>query len=86
MNDQSVELLVQQLAPGGAAETAKLLPGDVLLKYGDTELKTIDDLRAAAAKAVEGKVKEVAVTVWRVDERNTAGERTVTLPTGQEQR
>jgi CHAT domain-containing protein len=75
-------LLIQQLTPGGSADKARLLPGDVLLQYADAPLKSIDDLRTATQKAVEQKVKEVAVTVWRVDERDKAGERTVNLPAG----
>jgi tetratricopeptide (TPR) repeat protein len=54
-------VLVTLVQPGSSAAESKLRPGDVLLKYGDVELKTPADLKTAAAEAKA----EVQVEVWR---------------------
>lgn len=56
-------LLLTAVTPGSGADRAGLKPGDVLLRYAGTELKTTTDL----AKLVEAqaKTKAVTVTIWR---------------------
>lgn len=68
-------VLITQVVPGSPAAKNRLKPGDVLLRYGNVELKTPDDL----SKQVEAqaKVKEVVITVWQ---DGIAGNRLI--PTG----
>jgi hypothetical protein len=42
-------LLVDDVTPGGLAEKAGIKTGDIVLKIGDTVVKTVDELRAAMA-------------------------------------
>jgi tetratricopeptide (TPR) repeat protein len=56
-------LLLTLVQPGSNAAQSRLRPNDVLLKYGDVELKTSADLKAAIA-AVDGKA-DIAVQLWR---------------------
>jgi tetratricopeptide (TPR) repeat protein len=56
-------VLLSVVQPGSNAAAAQLLPGDVLLKYGDQELNTPADLKAAVA-AADPKT-EVVLRVWR---------------------
>lgn len=63
-------LLITQVVAGGAAATARLRPGDVLLKYAGTELKSADDLGKLIAEHVTDK--SVSVTVWRVGQKDPA--------------
>jgi hypothetical protein len=44
-------LLVGGITPGGLAEKAGIKPGDLVLKIGDSAVKTVDELRAAMAKS-----------------------------------
>lgn len=44
-------LLVVEVAPGTPAAEARLLPGDVLLRVGATEVKGLEALRRAVATA-----------------------------------
>jgi tetratricopeptide (TPR) repeat protein len=56
-------VLLTLVQPGSKAAEARLRPNDVLLKYGDTELKTLADLQTAIqAAAATG---DVVVQVWR---------------------
>jgi CHAT domain-containing protein len=52
-------LLLTQVVPGGNAQQSGLCPGDVLLRYGDTKLTALTDLKLAEGGAA------VAVQVWR---------------------
>lgn len=54
-------LLVSFVAPGGFAEQAGLKAGDVLLKYGDTDLADINKLNAAMAKSATAKTIPVTI-------------------------
>jgi tetratricopeptide (TPR) repeat protein len=56
-------LLLTLVQPGSNAAQSRLRPNDVLLKYGEVELKTPADLKAAIA-AVDGKA-DIAVQLWR---------------------
>ncbi|MBC7853829.1 MAG: tetratricopeptide repeat protein [Pirellulaceae bacterium] len=58
-------VLITQVVPGGAADQARLKGGDVLLKYGDTELTDVDKLKEAIA--AKSAAKTIPVTVWRED-------------------
>ena len=40
---------MQRVLPGSAADRAGIAPGDVLLRYADKELKTVEDLKAEIA-------------------------------------
>jgi CHAT domain-containing protein len=56
-------VLLTLVQPGSNAALSRLRPNDVLLKYGDVELKTPADLKAAMA-SVAGKA-DIAVQLWR---------------------
>jgi CHAT domain-containing protein/tetratricopeptide (TPR) repeat protein len=56
-------LLLTLVQPGSNAAQSRLQPDDVLLKYGDVELKTPADLKAAMAAATT--MAEIPVQVWR---------------------
>ena len=75
-------LMIQSLAPGGAAEKLGLRSGDVLLNYGDTKIEQLDQLRPAIQKATEAGQKTIAVLVWRLKEDNKAEEKTLQFPVG----
>jgi len=45
--------LVLELTPGGAAETASLLPGDLLVSANDKPFRSADDLQTAIERAPE---------------------------------
>jgi serine protease Do len=47
-------ILILELVPGGAAETASLLAGDILMGADDSRLQNIDDLQAAIDRAPTG--------------------------------
>jgi tetratricopeptide (TPR) repeat protein len=63
-------VLITQIVPGGAAATARLRPGDVLLKYAGSELKSAEDLGKLIADHATDK--SVAVTVWRARQKDPA--------------
>jgi tetratricopeptide (TPR) repeat protein len=56
-------LLIQQMTPEGPAAKALLKPGDVLIRYGETDLTTVESLTGAIQ--AQTTAKEVAITVWR---------------------
>ena len=56
-------LLVTQVVPGGVAATARVAPGDVLLKYAGTDLRSADDLQAAIG--ANKNEKSVRLLMWR---------------------
>jgi CHAT domain-containing protein len=56
-------VLLTVVAPGSKAARARLQANDVLLRYGDTELKQLADLLKALSQP--GSKGEVPVTVWR---------------------
>lgn len=56
-------LLITQVILGGLADQAKLKAGDVLLKYGDVELSTIEVLKKSVAE--QASAKSNALTVWK---------------------
>ncbi|MBS0266381.1 MAG: CHAT domain-containing protein, partial [Planctomycetes bacterium] len=58
-------LLITTVAPDGLAAKAQLQPGDVLVRYGDTELKSVDQLDAAIQARTAAKAKDVQITIWR---------------------
>src|SRR5262249_10901442 len=62
-------LLLDVVAPGSSAATAGLRAGDVLLRYADAELTSLDDLdKALQAHAQD---KEVKMSAWRNGEMQT---------------
>jgi hypothetical protein len=56
-------LLLDVIAPGSNAAMAGLKTADVLLRYADTDLMTLDDL--AEALQAHAQDKEVTLRVWR---------------------
>ncbi len=56
-------LLITFVAPGSAADQAKLQAGDVLLKYGGLELTSIEQLQQAIAD--NATAKSIPISVWR---------------------
>jgi CHAT domain-containing protein len=56
-------VLLTLVQPGSNAAQAGLRPNDVLLRYGETELKGTSDLKVLPAS--EDAAQRVAVTVWR---------------------
>ena len=56
-------LFITLVVSGGAADQAGLKTGDVLLKYGDTELADVDKLKEAIAANFLSKT--IPVTIWR---------------------
>jgi CHAT domain-containing protein/Flp pilus assembly protein TadD len=63
-------VLITQIAPDGEAAKAQLQPGDVLVRYGDTNLNSLEQLTAAIQELATAKdrPKEIPVTVWREGE------------------
>ena len=58
-------MLITEVSPEGAAATARLKAGDVLVRYGDIEVTSVEKLgEEITAKAGE---KEVSIAVWRRD-------------------
>jgi len=57
-------LLVQQVAPDGNAAKARIRGGDVLLKYGEVELTSVEKL----TRAINENTKSITVSVWREGE------------------
>jgi CHAT domain-containing protein/tetratricopeptide (TPR) repeat protein len=56
-------LLIRQIAPGGAAAKAQLKPGDVLVRYGETELNSHVNLTDAIA--AHAGASHVPISIWR---------------------
>lgn len=50
----AIGMMILELAAGGAAEKASLLPGDILVAAGDSRFRYIDDLQAAIDDAPAG--------------------------------
>jgi tetratricopeptide (TPR) repeat protein len=61
-------LLVVSVVPNGNADLFGIRPGDVLLEYDGTTLKTRDDLKVVAAVAGP---RQVALRLWRAGEERT---------------
>jgi len=61
-------LLITQILPEGNAAKAKLQVGDVLLKYGTSDLGDVVSLRAAVA--AHAQAKSVTLTVWRASAKD----------------
>jgi tetratricopeptide (TPR) repeat protein len=60
-------VLVSQVLPGGNADRAGLRPGDVLLRFGDAKLGTVNDLAQALKRA--GRAQAV---YWREGQERRA--------------
>src|SRR5262249_54038482 len=56
-------VLITQVIPESVAAKARLQPGDVILKYGDAEVKDLDTLKAAIT--AHEKTATIPVTLWR---------------------
>jgi CHAT domain-containing protein len=56
-------LLIQQVLPGGAAASARLQAGDVLVAYAGQDLTSVEQL--GQLSAAQAGAKSVAVQVWR---------------------
>ncbi|HEY7304172.1 MAG TPA: trypsin-like peptidase domain-containing protein [Bryobacteraceae bacterium] len=52
-----VGLLILELVPGGAAESASLLPGDVLVRANDKPFRFVDDLQGAIEQASDALLR-----------------------------
>lgn len=75
-------ILVVSVLPGGAAEK-DVRPGDVLLTYGDTELKDLDSLSKVIASSAQSKdSKRIPMKVWRIEEDGNANTITINLAPG----
>jgi putative serine protease PepD len=61
---------VQQLTPGGAAEQAGLQPGDLIVRVGDTEVTSVDELILAIREREVGDT--VTLTYVRQGQTRTA--------------
>jgi tetratricopeptide (TPR) repeat protein len=63
-------LLISMVAPDGAAAKARLRAGDVLVRYGETDLESFELLGAAIQKQANAKPapEEVSIIVWREGE------------------
>jgi hypothetical protein len=62
-------LLLDVVVPGSNASTAGLKAGDVLLRYAETDLTSLDDL--AKSLQAHAQDKEVALRVWHKGETQT---------------
>jgi tetratricopeptide (TPR) repeat protein/Tfp pilus assembly protein PilN len=56
-------LLMTQIIPGSAADNARLIAGDVLLKYGKVDLTDLESLKNAIAS--NEKATSVSLRIWR---------------------
>jgi CHAT domain-containing protein/tetratricopeptide (TPR) repeat protein len=63
-------LLITQVQPGAAAAKAGLQPRDVLVRYGDTDLNSVEELTASIQKlsSETDSPKEIPIAVWREGE------------------
>jgi CHAT domain-containing protein len=63
-------LLITQVAPDSNAAKVQLKPGDVLVRYGDTDVNSVAQLTAAIQELANAKdgPKEIPVAVWREGE------------------
>lgn len=68
LHDRSMGMMILELTPGGAAERASLLPGDILVGSNGVRFRGVEDLEAIAEQ-VPGSVVHI--------EFNRAGLRTV---------
>jgi S1-C subfamily serine protease len=59
-------MMILELIPGGAAERASLLPGDVLIGANGTRFRTVEDLESLTEESV-GAV--VIVEFYRAGQR-----------------
>jgi len=75
-------VLVREAVPTGSAAQAGISPGDVLLRYGERVLESVEQLKDAIEKATVAGDTTVAVRVWRVDAENNVLEKTLSLPVG----
>ena len=51
MKDQRVGMMILEVSPGGAAERASLLPGDVLVGANQSRFRTLEDLESVTEEA-----------------------------------
>jgi tetratricopeptide (TPR) repeat protein len=56
-------LLVIRVLPTSIAEKARLVPGDVLMQYGDSELTTAEELKSASERQMG--LKQIKIKIWR---------------------
>lgn len=85
--------LVSGVEPGGPAEKAGLLPGDVIVKLGDRVIERSSDLPALVAEIApgtkttlevirKGHSQQLSITVGEMQSENTAGNDRVAAPQG----
>jgi serine protease Do len=67
--DEAEGALVASVTPGGPAETAEIQPGDVILEFDNKDINRMRGLPRIVAETPIGK--EVEVTVWRRNERQS---------------
>jgi S1-C subfamily serine protease len=72
--------LVRDVSPGTGAESAGLQSGDVIVKFGNDDISSSDDLSAAVRKHQPGD--KVDVTWMRGNQRQTASVTLGSRPTG----
>jgi serine protease Do len=57
VRSRELGLLVLEVAPGGAAEAASLLPGDILVAANDRHFRFVDDLQTSMEQARDGLLR-----------------------------
>jgi len=70
--------VVVTVQAGSPAETAGLKPGDVVVKFGGTNITTPDELRQAIQKSQIGQ--SVGVVYWRGQSQNTTSATLIATP------
>ena len=80
--DRARGALVAKVEPGGPAARAGIRTGDVILKFGDREVRTLRDLTRAVADTDPGT--QTTVEVWRNGEVKRLKITTGTMPEDEE--
>ena len=68
LTHRAVGLMILELVPGGGAEQASLLPGDILAGANGSEFRSIDDLQSAIDEASDDLLR---LDFYRAGQRKT---------------
>ena len=69
-------IMVMKVEPGGPAEQAGLLLGDILVSFGNTPLEDVDDLQSVTSGIIGRRVKGSVIRAGKLQEVEiTVGER-----------